>query len=204
MSEKPRVSVIIPVFRVEPFIRECLDSVVNQTMMDPEIICVYTSSSDRSEEIVREYAARDPRFKVINKEDGGLPEARNVGLTHASGEYIAFLDSDDYLETTCCERLYAVAKEQDADMTMFYFQCFGDIDKDSPPRDINRLTTITEPLQKLETTFANWQTAWCSLYRHQFIRDQNLRFHYGLIFEDLPGKPTIFGPATTLGFPRSC
>ena len=94
--DMPRVSVIIPIYNVEPYLRECLDSVVNQSMTDLEILCVFKNSSDASEMILQEYANKDGRITRINRDDGGLAEARNVGMRAASGEYIAFLDSDDY------------------------------------------------------------------------------------------------------------
>ena len=93
----PKVSVIIPVYNVEKYLRECLDSVVNQTIKDIEIICVNDGSTDGSLDILNEYCSNDDRFVIINQENQGLSVARNNGLNSASGDYIAFIDSDDYL-----------------------------------------------------------------------------------------------------------
>ena len=94
--ENPKISLIIPVYNVEKFLRECLDSVVNQTMRDIEIICINDGSTDGSLDILKKYAAKDDRIIVINQTNGWLSAARNSGLKIARGEYIQFVDSDDY------------------------------------------------------------------------------------------------------------
>ena len=93
----PAISIIIPIYNVEKYLRRCLESVQNQTFTDWEAICVNDGSSDSSADIVREFAARDARFKLVNKENGGLSDARNAGMAVASGEYILYLDSDDFI-----------------------------------------------------------------------------------------------------------
>ena len=93
-----KVSVIIPVYNVEKYLCKCLDSVVNQTLRDIEIICVDDGSTDSSWEILKEYAQRDDRIKLIHKENGGLSSARNVAMQVAKGDYIGFIDSDDWID----------------------------------------------------------------------------------------------------------
>lgn len=110
------VSIIIPVYNVEAFLRRSLDSVLGQTLHDIEIIIVDDGSPDSSPAICDEYAARDSRIKVIHKKNAGLGYARNSGIEIATGEYLAFLDSDDYLESTALERLYKLAKEHSLDI----------------------------------------------------------------------------------------
>ncbi len=112
----PKVSVIIPVYNVEKYIRECLDSVVNQTLKDIEIICVNDGSPDNSLAILEEYAAKDTRIKIINQENAGLSCARNAGLQIAQGEYIGFVDSDDWVDLDFFEKLYKTAKEYNAEI----------------------------------------------------------------------------------------
>ena len=110
------VSVVIPVFNTAPYLHECLDSVLSQTLTDFEVICVDDGSSDNSLAILREYEARDPRVKVVAfPENRGLCQARNVGMDTASGDYTYLLDSDDWLEPTYIEELYthAVSTGQD-------------------------------------------------------------------------------------------
>ena len=122
--ENPKISVIIPVYNVEKFLRECLDSVVNQTMRDIEIICVNDGSTDNSLDILKEYAAKDDRIIVINQTNGWLSAARNNGLKIARGEYIQFVDSDDYLELNACETAYKYALQYDADVVIFGYKNF--------------------------------------------------------------------------------
>lgn len=116
MKNAPKVSVIIPVYNVEQYLRECLDSVVNQTLKDIEIICVNDGSPDNSLAILEEYAAKDERIKIINKENGGLSSARNCAIPLAQGEYIGFVDSDDWIDLDFYEKLYNTAKEYNAEI----------------------------------------------------------------------------------------
>ena len=108
----PKVSVIIPVFNTEKYLRKCLNSVCNQTLKDIEIICVNDSSTDDSLEILKEYAAKDERIKLINFiENKGAAAARNAGIDIARGEYIGFVDCDDYIDLDFYEKLYSKAIE---------------------------------------------------------------------------------------------
>ena len=94
----PKISVIIPVYNVDKYLDECLDSVENQTLKDLEIICVDDGSTDNSAEILKNHRDKDNRIKIITKQNGGVSDARNVGIDASTGEYIAFLDSDDVIE----------------------------------------------------------------------------------------------------------
>ena len=113
---EPKVSVIIPVYNVESFLARCLDSVVGQTLREIEIICVDDGSPDRSIDILNRYAAKDERIRVISQENRGLGGARNRGFDAATGEYVLFVDSDDWIDSAYCERLYEVAQHADADV----------------------------------------------------------------------------------------
>lgn len=114
----PLVSVIIPVYNVEAYLRKCLDSVLAQTLRDIEVIIVDDGSPDGSPAICDEYAARDPRVRVIHKANAGLGYARNSGIEIATGEYLTFLDSDDYLDLRALERLYTLARDNDLDIIL--------------------------------------------------------------------------------------
>ena len=113
---EPKVSVIIPVYNVEPFLARCLDSVVGQTLRDIEIICVDDGSPDRSIDILNRYAAEDARIRVISQENRGLGGARNRGFDAATGEFVLYVDSDDWIDPAYCERLYEAARETGADV----------------------------------------------------------------------------------------
>lgn len=116
----PKISVIIPVYNVEKYLRRCLDSVVAQTFTDWEAVCVNDGSPDRSAQILEEYAERDPRFKIVTKENGGLSDARNAGIAVASGDYINFLDSDDLIHPQTFEIAYALIQREQADIVTWY------------------------------------------------------------------------------------
>ena len=117
-----KISVIVPVYNVEKFIRRCLDSIINQTMKDLEIILVDDGSTDNSGVICDEYAKLDNRITVIHKENGGVSSARNRGLDIATGEWIAFVDSDDYIDNKMYEILYTNAEKNNCDISVCYFE----------------------------------------------------------------------------------
>lgn len=112
----PKVSVIITVYNTEEYLRECLDSVIGQTLHDIEIICVNDGSTDGSLAVLEDYAGKDTRIRVISKENGGTVSARKAGVAAATGEYIGFVDSDDWIEQDMYEKLYGVATQYDTDM----------------------------------------------------------------------------------------
>lgn len=116
-----KVSVIIPVYNVAKYLRECLDSVVNQTLNDIEIICVDDGSTDGSSDILRQYAERDARIKIFQQANSGAAVARNLGLRHASGEYLHFMDSDDICHRSMLKDMYAVGRKQFADIVICGF-----------------------------------------------------------------------------------
>ena len=125
-QEKPKVSIIIPIYNHEKYLRECLDSVINQTMNDIEIICVNDGSTDGSLDILKEYANNDNRLKIVDKKNTGLGPSRNVGLDYISGEYVMFLDSDDMLRNNACEVAYGKIKESNSDILSFGWNVFTD------------------------------------------------------------------------------
>ena len=122
----PKVSVIIPIYNTERYLRQCLDSVVNQTLRDIEIICVNDGSTDGSLKILKEYEAKDKRIKLLTQKKTNAGSARNNGLFIASGEYLSFLDSDDYFELTMLEHMYECAKKRRADIVVCELKVFNE------------------------------------------------------------------------------
>lgn len=119
--EEKLISIIVPVYNVEKYLKECIDSVISQTYKNLEIILVDDGSTDKSGEICDEYSKKDSRIKVIHKENGGLSDARNVALDIAKGEYIGFVDSDDYVEKDMFETLYKLAEEHNTEISSISF-----------------------------------------------------------------------------------
>ena len=114
-----KVSVIIPIYNPGELLRKCIDSVLNQTLNEIEVLCIDDGSTDDSKEIIMEYCQRDSRFKLISQENSGSGMARNNGISLSKGEYIVFLDADDWIEPNMCEALYNHAKNLDVDLVLF-------------------------------------------------------------------------------------
>ena len=112
------ISIVIPVYNIEKYLKECLDSLVNQTFKDFEVICVNDGSKDKSLDILNEYAKKDSRFIVVTQENGGSGSARNNGLSRARGKYVQFLDGDDYFEPELLEKLYNLAEKYQANISV--------------------------------------------------------------------------------------
>ena len=125
---QPKISIIIPMYNVEKYLRRCLDSVLNQTFSDWQAICVDDGSPDNSGKIAEEYAAQDSRFVVVHKENGGLVSARKAGLSIAKGEYISNIDSDDWIEPDAYEHMYNIICDYHPDMICYsFFKDYGDL-----------------------------------------------------------------------------
>lgn len=127
MVKRPKISIIIPIYNVENYLSRCLESAINQTLLDIEIIGVNDGTKDNSVEIIRKYMVLDQRIRLVEKENGGLASARNAGLKVATGEVILFLDSDDYLELNACERIYEEYLNYGADIIVFGSTPFPEI-----------------------------------------------------------------------------
>ncbi len=129
-----KISIIVPVYNTEPYLGQCLDSIINQTLEDIEVICVNDGSTDNSLSVLEEYASKDNRIRIINQENKGQGFARNNGLKNVNGEYVLFVDSDDWIEINTCEALYKKANELDLDMLFFcatrYFENEGKYEYD--------------------------------------------------------------------------
>ena len=123
-NKKPKISIIIPMYNVEKYLKRCLDSVRAQTFTDFQAILVDDGSPDKSGEIAESYAALDKRFIVVHKENGGLSDARNVGMSKASGEYIMYLDSDDFIHPQTMEIAYSLAQRDNSDIVSFTYDRF--------------------------------------------------------------------------------
>lgn len=114
----PKVSILVPIYNVEKYLEQCIESIINQTLKDIEIILVDDGSPDNCPQMCDNYAKKDSRIKVVHKKNGGLSSARNAGIEVATGDYIGFVDSDDYIELDMYEKMYIIAKENNVDFVM--------------------------------------------------------------------------------------
>ncbi len=192
VDHTPAVSVIIPVYNVERYLRECVESVLSQTFRDFEIILVDDESPDGCPKICDDYAAADPRIRVIHKKNGGLGFARNSGLDVARGLYVCFLDSDDVIDPQTLSCCYEIAEKEGADEVRYLFKRFSDKEIDIAPVDIahakivsasgpervDPLLNVIAPLLypprlDVETTCSSCT----ALYRRSILEGASIRFH---------------------------
>lgn len=187
------VSVIIPVYKVEKYLRECLDSVICQTYADLQIILVDDGSPDSCGEICDEYAHIDNRITVLHCENGGLSAARNRGLKIAQGEYIYFVDSDDYLEKNAIEVLYRYTKAEELDILLYDAISFDETNVNIQSSEINKYirknaypTTCTgaQLFTELLKNDEYRSPVQYYFYKKSFLDENNLRFHEGILHED--------------------
>lgn len=182
-----KFSIIIPVYNVEPYLRDCLNSVLHQSFTDWEAICVDDGSTDRSGVILEEYAAKDSRFKILAKSNGGLSSARNTGMDTAKGDYILFLDSDDWLELSALE---TIAKAlNDEDMLCFSGRRFFEKTNSFNPAD-----ELPEKVYESGMDYYNenalhprdfaFVCVVLRAYKRAFWPKNNLRFKEGIYHED--------------------
>ena len=178
------VSVIVPVYNVEKYLRRCLDSIINQTLKDIEIICVNDGSKDSSLDILKEYSQKDSRVKIIDQENAGLSAARNSGMEIASGEYIGYVDSDDWVDLNFFEKLYNAAKKHDADIAVADF-----VRQHSKKKKIRLNITEEKVYETPEEKYLVCKTyregcVWNKIYRNDFLKSINLKFVPGMYYED--------------------
>lgn len=210
----PAISIIIPVYNVEKYLRRCLDSVLNQTFSDWQAICVNDGSPDGSDKILAEYVSRDKRFVIVNKENGGLSDARNAGMKYATGDYIMYLDSDDFIHPQTMEIAHYMAVRDGSDIVSWTYDRIYrpqlmirhtlhlDTDRVVPGRlhkkyDVQKIKTrVTDDIYAYATEFSHnkwsrdrkWKIkhcqVWKNMYRRELIAD--IPFIKGILFEDMP------------------
>ncbi|MBR6752385.1 MAG: glycosyltransferase [Alphaproteobacteria bacterium] len=213
-NKKPKISIIIPMYGVEKYLPRCLDSVLAQTFTDWQAVLVDDGSPDKSGEIAENYAARDKRFVVVHKENGGLSDARNAGMPYANGEYIMYLDSDDFIHPQTMEIAYSLAQENNSDIVSFTYDRFYrpqlmvyhklGFDTDNVvPRGIKKRYDIHKIKSKTVSDVYEYATdsahnafrknrkwlikhcqVWKNMYRRSLVAD--IPFIKGILFEDFP------------------
>ena len=187
---KVDVSIVVPVYNVEKYVGECLDSILKQTKKEIEVICVNDGSTDKSLEILRKYEKKDSRIKVITKPNSGYGNTMNVGFEAAVGEYIAIVESDDYITSNMFERLYDTIKIYDADVVKSDHYTFStkegmdvkEYQNLCPSEYYNRILNAEICPEIFTFTMMNWT----GLYKTEFIRNNNIRHNEtpGASFQD--------------------
>ena len=198
---QPLISIIIPCYNVEEYLPKCINSIINQTYRNLEIILVDDGSSDSCGQICDEYAAKDARIKVIHKENGGQSDARNVAIDIAKGEYITFVDSDDYVTGDYVEVLYSLIEKYGCKVSAALHQTFSEGEEPDLSRDAN--LEICQPVMKAieDMLYQKWyDTApWAKMY-HRSLFGTDIRYPKVIIFEDLATTYLLFAKAESVAF----
>ena len=203
MDNQALISVIIPVYNVEEYLRECIESVLNQTFRDFEIILVDDGSTDSSGDICDEYVEKDERVTVIHQKNGGLSVARNTGLSEANGKYVYFLDSDDYISENALATLLNIAENDSSDIVFFDAVSFADTDDFTVNQNYIRknkyLTDKGYDVFVSLTKAKEFHSAVPLLFiNKEFLLAANISFIPGILYEDMVFTYQIFCSAGTV------
>lgn len=199
-TKKPKVSILVPCYNVEKYLGECLNSIIAQTLDDIEIICINDGSTDSTLDIIKDYAKRDKRIVIIDKENEGYGKSMNRGLDAATGEYVGIVESDDWVEPDAFETLYNAAKKNKADMVKADFVFFdNDTREETPCWAIGIADDLKEKVfcpteQNPEIIWTGHPSIWTCLYSNKMLQEKNIRFvpTPGAAFQDMGFKPKTF------------
>lgn len=190
--EEVKISVILPIYNTEKYLRQCLESVIKQSLKEIEIICVNDGSTDSSLEILESLADQDARITILNQDNQGPGVARNLGLENASGEYLSFLDSDDFFEYDMLERTYLQAKREDSDVLVFRSNYFSNQDQEfqdtswtirAPGIPTRTPFHPAEISENIFLAFVGWP--WDKLFKREFIQREGLEYQEMITSEDM-------------------
>lgn len=171
------ISIIVPVYNVENYLADCLDSLLKQTYKNIEIIVINDGSPDRSQKIIDQYAKKDSRIVPLIKENGGLSDTRNFGIKHARGKYIGFIDGDDYVEPDMCEKMYKKAIKENSDIV----EC--NLFHNYPDKfDVEIGKKIYDPHEMIRM---GRSVAWNKLYKREWLKSCDVWFTIGILNEDV-------------------
>lgn len=186
--QKDLISVVVPIYKVENYLTKCVNSIINQTYKNLEIILVDDGSPDNCPKMCDDLAKLDPRIRVIHKNNGGLSDARNTGIEFASGKYIAFIDSDDYIHERYIEVLYDNIISTNSDLSICGFK---EVFENSPDFSQQPVTISNIEMLSNKQIFNNFYkkgvlfiVAWNKLYKTSLFKDSNIRYPFGKIHED--------------------
>lgn len=182
-----KLSIIVPVYNVEKYLPKCLESLIKQTLKDIEIICVNDGSMDNSLAILKEFASKDSRIRIIDNQHQGVAKTRNTGIEQSTGEYIGFVDSDDYIDIDFFEKLYNSATKSNSDIaiaSILKHKNFFNIYNAKYTKEEIAIT-IQDKIKLCEDKKHFFFYAWNKIYHSGFIKENNIKFSEGQIYEDV-------------------
>ena len=178
----PKVSVIMPSLNVKPYIKQCIESVINQTLNDIEIICVDSGSDDGTLEILEEYAGKDSRITLIKSETRSYGNQVNIGISKATGEYISIIETDDYIKNNMLETLYGLSENNTVDVIKGNFFHFDDINPKKPyfkkdtAKNLQKRNGEKFTLKQQPKFVNGHPSIWAGIYRREFLKENNITF----------------------------
>ena len=178
---KKGISIIVPIYNSEKYLNKCIDSLINQTEKNIEIILVNDGSTDNSEEIIKEY--KDKRIKYYKNKNQGIGKTRNFGIEQATGSYIMFVDSDDYIEKNACEKMYNKAVNENLDVVLCDF--YKEYDNGNI-EEIHTNSFNNSSLKENPNIITDYLCPWAKIYDRKLIIDNNIKFVENLKYEDAP------------------
>ncbi|MBE7710886.1 MAG: glycosyltransferase family 2 protein [Cyanobacteria bacterium SIG31] len=180
-----KVSIVVPVYNCEPFLAKCLDSILGQTLKEIEVICVNDGSTDSSLEILQEYASKDSRMMVIDKTNEGQAVARNIAIEHARGEFLGFVDADDWVDLDYFEKLYQAAKKNNCDVACAGFKRFKkNKERIADFYEAELVCTTTNDKVRLANIPAH-NYIWNKIYNREAWVEAGIKFQSGRYYEDM-------------------
>ena len=198
MENYPLISIVVPVYKVEEYLAKCIESIINQTYKNLEIIIVDDGSPDNCPKICDEYALKDSRIKVIHKENGGLSDARNRGIKEAKGEFIGFIDSDDYIDEDMYSYLYELIKKYNADISICGVRTFDETKDKYIAFNDEFCVDSTEALKLLANDKEMKNFAVNKLYNKGLFTDNLISYPKGKIMEDIATTYKLFEKANRI------
>ena len=197
LAGEPAISVIVPIYNVEPYLGECLDSLCGQTLRNIEIIGVDDGSTDGSGALLDEYAAKDKRIIAVHQKNAGVSAARNAGMHLAKGEYLAFVDGDDWMDADFLQKLYTMAQEYGADIAAGGIMLYEDGKKNTPLVKYDKIQSACWENDVFALMNVPWHCyVWNKIYRREMLLENNIFFSEGKYFEDMYWTPLALFSAT--------
>ena len=177
-TNRPKVSILVPIYNVEHYLRECLESLVNQTLEDIEIICINDGSTDSSPQIIQEYSLKDKRIKVINKQNSGYGATLNIGLEAASGEYIGIVEPDDFADLKMFEALYNIAVKNNAELVKsdFYYYLTAERQARKAGKISKKICGTVFNINDNPSILKIMPSIWSAIYKKEFLTNSKIKF----------------------------
>ncbi|MBQ6840658.1 MAG: glycosyltransferase family 2 protein [Bacilli bacterium] len=192
-----KVSIVVPIYNAEDYLKRCIDSLVNQTLKDIEIILINDGSTDNSNKIVEDYLS-DKRIVYINKKNEGIGKTRNLGISKCTGEYLVFVDSDDFVDKNYCKKMYNYAKKNKCDFVVSDYTNY--IEETAEKRLVNLPFFSNTSLKKNSEIMNMINLGPCNkIYSTKLIKDNNLSFAENLKYEDVPFVCSVLNFAKKIG-----